>query len=173
MQNGRCAKCGAAEVYTDKIPLARGSQRSFLAGIPIFDVYTCVACGYTELALNDEDGRQVVRDEWQQVAEPPAVGTTRLPPPKINGARVLSCGPLGKRVRPTGRHHIQMPDGSTYLPAGVAFAQHPGDPWIVRFYCDEDWNVVTEQVYPDLDKALAAVEEEYVGASALLMKFPF
>ncbi len=172
MKDGRCAKCGAIEVYTDRIPLARSSQRSFLSGVPNFDIYACVACGHTEFSLSGDDDRRIVREEWQRVEEPPSVGTTRLPPPEIQGARVLYCGPLGGRVMPSGRHHIQMPDGSTYLPAGVAYAQRPGDPWIVRFYCDADWNVVTEQVYPDLDRAFAAVEQEYLGARALLMQFP-
>jgi hypothetical protein len=46
-------------------------------------------------------------------------------------------------------------------PASLALAQYDDDPGIYLFYCDEDWNAVTDAYHDDLEHAVAQAEFEF------------
>lgn len=75
------------------------------------------------------------------------------PPEQIDGARVVAYAIFGPIVSPTGmtRHLV---DGK-YMGSvqGLAVGQYPQDERFHLFYCDEDWNVLTEEALRSIDEA--------------------
>ena len=75
------------------------------------------------------------------------------PPPQINGARVIQYAIIRTDLSPTGmtRHLV---DGK-YMGSvqGLAVGQYPQDERFHLFYCDEDWNVLTEEALRSIDEA--------------------
>lgn len=71
MHNGRCSKCGSAEVYQN----ATAARLPFKGGISYRDAtiatYICLACGYFEPYVNfrDDDTNlaDAIRKNWQKV----------------------------------------------------------------------------------------------------------
>jgi hypothetical protein len=89
--------------------------------------------------------------------------TTTQPPQTLDGAVVLYFCSLDHCVQPTGRHSIQLEDGSIYTPTNVAICRYDYDPTIYRFYCDDGWEVVTDMDYTSIEEAIDTVEQDYSG----------
>ncbi len=90
------------------------------------------------------------------------------PPSRLDGAKVLYFCPLDNRVKPSGVHSIRLEDGSFFVPAKAAVCQYEGDSNIYRFYCDDQWRVITDMSYASVEEAVAEIENGYSGAAALL-----
>jgi hypothetical protein len=89
-------------------------------------------------------------------------------PSQLDGANVLYFCRLDERVRPSGRHTINLEDGVLYAPAYAAVCQYKGREDVYRFYCDDQWQVVTDMNYSSVEEAVADIENGYPGAAALL-----
>ena len=90
----------------------------------------------------------------------------REPPSKVGGARVVLYSVLDQRHRPTGacRHVV---DGEPQAPfAGLAICQYESEEAYYLFYCDEDWNAVTDTWHQSLAEAREQAEFEYEGVRA-------
>jgi len=88
-------------------------------------------------------------------------------PPEIGRARVLCYAVIDQRCRPTGfcRHVV---GGELIAPAaGLAICKYPDDTEYYLFYCDEDWQTVTDTCHETLEKAKRQAEAEYEGVEAL------
>ena len=86
-------------------------------------------------------------------------------PSNLGGAKVLMYSVLDGRQRPTGkcRHSV-----AGALVAGFAFlaiCQYEGDDGFYLFYCDDQWNVVTDTLHFTMDQAMEQAEFEYENAS--------
>jgi hypothetical protein len=92
------------------------------------------------------------------------------PPSRLDGADILLFCPLDERVRPTGGHSIQLEDGTMYVPTNAAICQYENSETVYRFYCNDDWEVVTDTVHYSVQEAIDEIESGYAGATALLRK---
>ena len=59
------------------------------------------------------------------------------------------------------RHTVGGEERTDFV--ALAVAQYPDDAGYYLFYCDEDWNAVTDTFHLDLDGAVEQAEFEYVG----------
>jgi hypothetical protein len=88
------------------------------------------------------------------------------PPPVLNGARVLTYAIIGADVTPTGNTvHRFHPDGVMGPAAALAICQYEGEKGCYLFYCDTEWNVVTDTWHESLGEAMKQAEFEYSGIS--------
>lgn len=95
----------------------------------------------------------------------PAARAARLsavtkPPERIDGAKVLQVATLEDSTA-TGRtrHVVAGRDVTTF--ATLVLAQYDHDSGINLFYCDENWNPVTDTYHDDLEHAVAQAEFEF------------
>ena len=84
------------------------------------------------------------------------------PPPTLDGARVLKVANLAS-ARPTGqtRHYVGNERVSSF--ASIALTRYGDDPRVYIFYCDAEWNVVTDTLHNDLADAEAQAHIEFEG----------
>jgi predicted nucleic-acid-binding Zn-ribbon protein len=95
MKDGLCPRCAATAIYR------RGGNKIQLSDSPLprfawVDVYSCIACGYTETYIPQQEDRSFIADHWTPIAERPVISpdergrvtggvedhqTQRLPPP--------------------------------------------------------------------------------------------
>lgn len=87
------------------------------------------------------------------------------PPPLLDGAKVLSYCVLDETIIRTGQHHIITEDGQSVFPASVAICQYEGGFVFCRFYCDENWEILSDFDYSSDQEAIEAVEDGYKGAA--------
>jgi hypothetical protein len=88
------------------------------------------------------------------------------PPRRLDGARVLKFADISGWT-PTGRtRHFRDGRQVTHF-ASLAIAQYESDPGFYLFYCDDDWNVVTDTYHDTIDGAVSQAEFEF-GAPAFL-----
>jgi hypothetical protein len=90
----------------------------------------------------------------------------RIPPSKIDNASPLLFTAIDGRHKPTGacRHTVEGElSGSA---AGLAICQYDTGEGFYLFYCDRDWNVITDTWHETLEDAKAQAEFEYEGAGA-------
>jgi hypothetical protein len=82
------------------------------------------------------------------------------PPTTIDGAVVQKYVWLGHR-EPTGntRHFVGGEQVVTF--AALAIASYEGDEGIYLFYCDEQWETVTDTFHLSVDDALHQAEVEF------------
>lgn len=87
------------------------------------------------------------------------------PKESINGAQVICWSLLDERHITSGSCHSSI-DGVTKSPyAGVAIAQRPGDPMTYLFFCDAQWNPVTDTFHSSIKRAKEEAELEFNGVS--------
>lgn len=82
------------------------------------------------------------------------------PPKKIDGAEVLQVARLDHST-PTGRTRHAIAGREVTAFAGLALAQYDDDPGVYLFYCDKDWNAVTDTYHDNLENAIAQAEFEF------------
>src|SRR5689334_9622864 len=95
---------------------------------------------------------------------------TNEPPLTLDGATVLYYCSLGLPVQSTGHHAIHHEDGSASIPSNVAICRYPDGLIIYRFYCDDNWNVITDMDYLSIEAAIEAIESDYVGVQEHIQK---
>ena len=85
-------------------------------------------------------------------------------PEFLDGARVLQVASL-VGLQPTGktRHYRGIPSSREALEnfAALAIAQYDGKEGFYLFYCDSDWNVMTDTFHDDLAGAIEQANWEY------------
>lgn len=73
MKNGKCPKCGSAEIYSPKdLPLKGGPFGSnsipiSLTSMAAMDNYVCVDCGLVESYVADREKLEEIAKKWAQV----------------------------------------------------------------------------------------------------------
>jgi len=87
-------------------------------------------------------------------------------PLKIGGAKVLLWSPIDERHHPTGAcKHIV--GGEAPAPfRGLAICQCEGEDAYFLFYCDENWEAVTDGWHQTIDEAKSQAEFEFEGVTA-------
>ena len=85
-------------------------------------------------------------------------------PDQLDGAQLICFTVLDDRHIPTGgtRHSV---DGEPIAGfAGLAICEYPNtEKEFYLFYCDRDWNVVTDTCHQSLDDAKSQAAFEYQG----------
>lgn len=87
-------------------------------------------------------------------------------PASIGNAKVIAFTAIDQRHRPTGacRHVVA---GELQGPvAGLAICKYEADPGYYLFYCDREWNTITDTYHDSLDAAKQQAEFEYTGVSS-------
>ncbi len=88
------------------------------------------------------------------------------PPEELDGARVLTFAVLDESIVPTGRTRHEV-GGELMGPAtGLVIAQFHGNGGFYLYYCDSDWQVVTDTYHDSMVAAQEQAEYEYRGVSA-------
>ena len=85
-------------------------------------------------------------------------------PDQLDGAQVICYTALDDRHAPTGatRHTVDGQPISDF--AGLAICQYPDtEREFYLFYCDCDWNVVTDTCHQSLDDAKSHATFEFYG----------
>jgi hypothetical protein len=89
------------------------------------------------------------------------------PPEELDGARVLAFAVIDGSGAPTGGTTHRIGNEILGPAAGLAIARYDaGDGSFYLFYCDPDWQVVTDTCHPTLELAREQAEYEYRGVSA-------
>src|SRR5262245_54841164 len=90
--------------------------------------------------------------------------TMGTPPQYLDDARVLRYAIVGDGVTPTGKTvHRLHPSGVMGSAAALAIYQYDGDGCCYLFYCDTEWNVLTDTWHESLEAAVKQAEFEYMG----------
>ena len=82
------------------------------------------------------------------------------PPPTIDNARVLKVADI-RDIPATGktRHVVQGRIVEGFV--ALAIARYERGEGVYLFYCDAEWNVVTDTHHDDIDWAIAQAEFEF------------
>jgi hypothetical protein len=105
--------------------------------------------------------------EWAMVdrligrlVELPSNDAVRAVPEHIDGATVLQVADLSSAA-PTGatRHVVHGREVASF--AHLALAQYENDSGVYLFYCDADWNTVTDTYHDTLEAAVSQTEFEF------------
>ena len=89
----------------------------------------------------------------------------RNPPSHIGKANVIRWSFVDSRHTATDacRHVIAGEPQATAL--GPAICRYEGESACYLFYCDRDWNVVTDTWHPSIEGAMRQAEREYADVS--------
>ncbi|MEV0294851.1 hypothetical protein [Nocardia sp. NPDC050710] len=81
-------------------------------------------------------------------------------PQFIDGAHVLAAANI-LRIEPTGktRHYVGRRIVDDF--AGLAIARYDADPGVYLFYCDAEWNAITDSYHEELGGAYEQAEFEF------------
>jgi hypothetical protein len=84
----------------------------------------------------------------------------RPPPTAIDGAKVVRFADLST-TSPTGktRHVVEGKEATDF--AGLAIAQYRSGPGFYLFYCDDEWNAITDTYHDTIDAAIEQAEFEF------------
>src|SRR6266852_3598997 len=85
------------------------------------------------------------------------------PPPTLDGARVLRYAVVDDSVVPTGNTVHRVGNKVLGPAAALAICQQDGEDYFYLFYCDAQWNVVTDTWHQSLELAFEQAEFEYRG----------
>lgn len=81
-------------------------------------------------------------------------------PELIDGARVLVVADLsGATPTLATRHVVSGRERSGF--AGLAIARYDGADGLYLFYCDEEWNAVTDTCHDTMEQALSQAQFEF------------
>ena len=93
------------------------------------------------------------------------------PPPILNGARVIRYAIVDDTVTPTGKTVHRFHLGGVMGPAAaLAICQNDEEECYYLFYCDAEWNVLTDGWHESLELALRQADFEYRGLSFMAGK---
>ncbi|WP_194835510.1 hypothetical protein [Nocardia sp. XZ_19_369] len=81
-------------------------------------------------------------------------------PQFLDGARVLATADIGGAIRSGQTRHVV--DGLVVDDfAGLAIAQYDASSAVYLFYCDVDWNVITDTYHASVAAAHVQASEEF------------
>jgi hypothetical protein len=83
------------------------------------------------------------------------------PPPELDGAKVLKYAVLVDGVENTGNVLHQVNGQEVASVAALAICQYSGNEDFYIFFCDSDWEVLTDLCRETMDAALGQAEFEY------------
>jgi hypothetical protein len=90
-----------------------------------------------------------------------AGGRTMRPVPElIDGATVLQVADLSSATPTRATRHVVAGREVTAF-AHLALAQYENDSGVYLFYCDADWNTVTDTYHDTLERALSQAQFEF------------
>lgn len=81
-------------------------------------------------------------------------------PTLIDGAKILRFADVSDSLGTGGTRHVVQGDEVTEF-ASLAIAQYPTDPGFYLFYCDENWDAITDTYHETLDEAIEQAEFEF------------
>lgn len=84
-------------------------------------------------------------------------------PEDIGGYEVVCYTLLDERHEPTGRAAHSVGGADSDAPAGLAICLDDGSNAYHLFYCDADWDPVTDSWHHTLDDAKNQAEREFAG----------
>jgi hypothetical protein len=83
-----------------------------------------------------------------------------IAPLTIDGAKVLSIADLSDSRRTSNtRHVVNGVERADF--AALAIAQYDANPGFYLFYCDEDWNTITDTYHDTIEGAVAQARFEF------------
>jgi hypothetical protein len=85
------------------------------------------------------------------------------PPRYLDKALVLYYCHLSTTHK-TGNHTLRLENGEFYTPANAAIARYDNNSKVYRFYCDENWTVVSDFDHISIEEAIDEIENGYRGA---------
>jgi hypothetical protein len=85
------------------------------------------------------------------------------PPSLLDGARVIRFAIIDERVEPTGQTIHRVGDQVAGPAAALVVCQYDGECDFYLFYCDAEWNVVTDTWHETMESALNQAAFEYRG----------
>ena len=85
------------------------------------------------------------------------------PPSHIANMRVLLFTPIDWRHRATGQTTHIVGGLPFEHPAGLALCQDPTSDAVYLFYCNEEWEAVTDTWHESIDDAKAQASFEFSG----------
>lgn len=88
------------------------------------------------------------------------------PPLTIGDAKTIAYLLLADHFENSGntRHFIDGEIKNSF--ACLAICQYPADTGYYLFYCDRDWNVLTDTYHNNIEGAIHQAESEYEGSSS-------
>ncbi len=95
-------------------------------------------------------------------SRPPRPGNPSMTsaPPTIDNARVLRVVELSGLIATGKTRHIVVGKVVNKF-AALAIVRYEHDEGVYLFYCDEEWNAVTDTYHDDIDAAVAQAEFEF------------
>jgi hypothetical protein len=90
----------------------------------------------------------------------------RIVPTTLNGAKVIYHTPIDHRHQATGNCRHTVAGELIGSASNLAICRYDGDGAFYLFYCDSDWNVVTDTWHKALEDAMHQAELEYQGVGA-------
>lgn len=81
-------------------------------------------------------------------------------PRTINGATVLQVADIAD-LMPTGRTRHVIGDSDAPPFAALAIAKFDSAPGYYLYYCDDDWNPLTDTYHASVEQAIAQAEFEF------------
>ena len=87
-------------------------------------------------------------------------------PKVIDGARVITFAVIDDSVTSTGRTTHWIDGDKLGAVAGLAIARYDRDGEFYLFYCDAQWQVLSDTCHITEELARAQAEFEYAGVSA-------
>lgn len=86
---------------------------------------------------------------------------TSTPPSELDGAEVFMFALVGAAQRPTGAT-VHSVTGFSEVFRGLALARYEENE-VYLFYCDEEWNVVSDTWHANVEDAMAQARFEFEG----------
>ena len=84
-------------------------------------------------------------------------------PSELDGAKVIATAVVDGTIRPTGATVHSGPEG--IIPSASALAIVESETSFYLFYCDREWEVLTDTWHLSVSEAKAQAEFEYAGIS--------
>ncbi len=85
----------------------------------------------------------------------------RKAPAELDGAEVFMFAPVGAAQRPTGAT-VHSVTGFASVVRGLALARYEAGA-VYLFYCDEEWNVVSDTWHANVEDAIDQARFEFEG----------
>jgi hypothetical protein len=86
-------------------------------------------------------------------------------PEEVGGFEVVLYTAIDERHSPTGRASLSVAGATGGPVAGLAICKDIGEAAYYLFYCDEDWDPLTDSWHETLDGAKDQAEREFEGVS--------
>ena len=88
-----------------------------------------------------------------------------IPPEELGEAKVLYYTSIDERHKPTRNTVHRVNDNILGPAARLAICQYDTEKGFYLFYCDDEWEVMTDTYHFSLEDAQAQAELEYQGVS--------